>query len=117
MIRRERLADELIRNGADQNAAAEAHDDAERPLADLPLQRVGAAGDQRRRSEESPSERGEHSGGSIAFDLNGAVGAVPRAAAITGPGGGVELLWLTVSGETPSARHCETGRCGYLRSL
>jgi hypothetical protein len=58
----ERLLDELERDCADQHAAAECHDQAERPLADAAVERERAAGDQRRGGEKAPRERGQHPG-------------------------------------------------------
>ncbi len=61
----ERLLDELERDGADQNAAAEGHDHAERPLSDGEPEREGAAHDQGRGGGEAPCEGSEHRAGII----------------------------------------------------
>jgi len=54
------FVDELEGDGADQHAAAEGHDEAERPFADAPAERHDAAHDECRGGEKSPSERSRH---------------------------------------------------------
>ena len=56
----ERLLDELERDGADQNAAAECHNHAERSLSDGETESECAANDQGRRGGEAVCERSEH---------------------------------------------------------
>jgi hypothetical protein len=54
------LEDELVRNGADEHAGAEGHDEAENAPRDRVEQGEEPADEQRRRSEKPPAERSAH---------------------------------------------------------
>ena len=61
----EGLRYELVGDGADQDAGAERHDQAEQPLPDRQHERQSAAEDQRRAGEEAPEERAPHADGIV----------------------------------------------------
>jgi hypothetical protein len=55
-----RLTDEVERDGADQHARPEAHDEADRPEADPEPERRSCADHERRRRERAPAEGASH---------------------------------------------------------
>jgi hypothetical protein len=57
----DRLLDQIERNGADQHAGAEGHDQPDRRQADPESERDDGAQDERRGCEEPPAESGSHS--------------------------------------------------------